>query len=93
LSDCPNLLSEKEAVNYQVHFYHCKCGTIEVVISSNTETPLYQCEECDNKYFIDASKVGEGYPYLLHKEDLKFIFESINPNLIFIINKIFHIIR
>ncbi|MCK5538320.1 MAG: PcfJ domain-containing protein, partial [Bacteroidales bacterium] len=74
LSDCPNLLSEEEADNYQVHFYHCQCGVMEVVLSSNTETPLYQCAECDNKYFIDTSKVGQGYPYLLHKEDLNFIY-------------------
>jgi len=74
LSNCPNLFSKEETINYQAHFYHCQCGVMKVVLSLNRETPSYECEECDNKYFIDASKVGNGYPYLLHKEDLNFIY-------------------
>lgn len=75
LSDCPNLFSKKETNNYQAHFYDCKCGIMKVVLSSNIEIPIYQCEACDNIHFVDASKAKKGYFILQQNENLPLHYE------------------
>lgn len=73
LSECKNLFSKEEVSEYQAHFYHCECGHNEVALSSNGETPLYQCEQCDNTCFINID-VKKGY-LTLHYTNLNFIYE------------------
>lgn len=74
LSSCKNLF-KKDSHDYQAHFYYCECGKEEVIVSSNEHRPFYECEACNNQYFINAYDAINGESIYLSYEGVDYTYE------------------
>ncbi|BAF73250.1 PcfJ domain-containing protein [Sulfurovum sp. NBC37-1] len=73
LCECRNLF-QKEDRGYLAHFYHCQCGWSEVIITAQSDIPVYACEACDNKEFANRYYVDKS-DFSLYGKELEVTYE------------------